>query len=127
MILPPHRRGDLTNRQWLRLKRQLPPQKPAVGRPSNDHRTTINGILWILRTGAPWRDLPPTDGAWESVSGSFYRWRKQGVWERILQTLQQQADAAGQVNWECHCVDSSVIRAHQHAAGAKGGMPIPKP
>lgn len=126
MILPPHRRGDLTNSQWFRLKRLLPPQQQTVGRPSKDHRTTINGILWILRTGAPWRDLPPTYGFWETVSGRFYRWRKQGVWQRILHTLQQEADAAGQVNWEFHCVDSSVIRAHQHAAGAKGGMRAPK-
>jgi len=58
MILPPQRRGDLTNSQWQCLAALLPPQKPAVGRPNNDYRTTVNGILWILRTGAPWRDLP---------------------------------------------------------------------
>ena len=73
MILPPHQRGNLTNTQWQRLKPLLPPQKPTVGRPNNDHRQTINGILWILRTGAPWRDLPERYGAWETVSGRFYR------------------------------------------------------
>lgn len=74
MILPPHRRGELTKEQWQRLKPLLPDQKPAVGRPSNDHCTTINGMLWILRTGAPWRDLPSCYGAWETVAGRFYRW-----------------------------------------------------
>jgi transposase len=114
-------RGDLTNAQWERLKLLLPAQKPKVGRPNHDHRTTINGILWILRTGAPWRDLPECYGAWETVSGRFYRWRRQGVWSAILQALQQQADEQGQLNWEVHHVDGSVIRAHQHAAGAKRG------
>ncbi len=127
MKLPPQRRGDLTNQQWQWLQPLLPAQKPSVGRPSNDHRTTLNGMLWILRTGAPWRDLPERYGAWESVSGRFYRWRKTGLWSRILQSLQQQADAKGKLNWEVHYVDGSVIRAHQHAAGAKGGMQTPKP
>lgn len=121
MILPPPSRGDLTHKQWQRLKPLLPAQKQTVGRPSNDHRTTINGMLWILRTGAPWRDLPERYGAWETVSGRFYRWRRSGIWNQILQSLQQQTDADGKLNWEVHHVDGSVIRAHQHAAGAKRG------
>lgn len=121
MILPPQRRGDLTERQWKRMKTLLPAQKPETGRPSNDHRITINGILWILRTGAPWRDLPSRYGKWQTVSGRFYRWRRSGIWQKILQSLQQQADASGQIDWEVHYVDGSVIRAHQHAAGAKRG------
>lgn len=121
MILPPQGRGDLTGRQWQRLKSLLPAQKPETGRPSKDHRTTINGMLWILRTGAPWRDLPERYGAWETVAGRFYRWCKNGLWQKILQSLQQQADAFGQLDWEVHYVDGSVIRAHQHAAGAKRG------
>ena len=121
MILPPHQRGNLTNTQWQRLKPLLPPPQPTVGRPNNDHRQTINGILWILRTGAPWRDLPEGYGAWETVSGRFYRWRRRGIWNRILQSLQQQADEQGRLNWEVHHVDGSVIRAHQHSAGAKRG------
>ncbi len=121
MILPPQSRGDLSQAQWQKLKPLLPPQRPMVGRPSQDHRTTLNGLLWVLRTGAPWRDLPARYGAWETVSGRFYRWRKSGLWQRILARLQQQADADGSVNWEIHFVDGSVIRAHQHAAGAKRG------
>ena len=121
MILPPHRRGDLTDPQWKRLKPLLPAQKPETGRPSNEHRTVINGILWVLRTGAPWRDVPASYGAWQTVSGRFYYWRKTGLWQRIVARLQQQADAKGQLNWEMHYVDGSVIRAHQHAAGIKRG------
>ncbi len=124
MILPPSkptRRGELTARQWGRLKPLLPPQKPHTGCPSKDHRTVFNGILWILRTGAPWRDLPSRYGAWQTVAGRFYSWRRIGLWSQLLSTLQQQADSEGQVNWNIHFVDGSVIRAHQHAAGAKRG------
>jgi transposase len=112
---------DLTNQQWQRLKPLLPPQKPQTGRPNQDHRTIVNGILWIDRTGAPWRDLPEGYGSWSTIASRFYRWRQAGIWQRILETLQQQADAVGQLNWKVHHVDGSVIRAHQHAAGAKGG------
>lgn len=124
MILRPQkppRRGELTQWQWNRLQPMLPPQKPHTGCPSQDHRTVINGMLWILRTGAPWRDLPRRYGAWQTVSGRFYRWRKSGLWQAILQALQKQADAEGKLNWQIHHVDGSVVRAHQHAAGAKRG------
>ena len=121
MILPPRNRGDLSTAQWKRIAPLLPAQKPAVGRPNNDHQTIINGILWVLRTGAPWRDIPEGYGPWPTVSGRFYRWRKQGIWRRILQKLQQQAERAGKINWQIHFVDGSVVRAHQHAAGARRG------
>jgi transposase len=121
MILPAYKRGDLKAEQWKRIEPLLPPQKPVVGRPNNDHQQTINGILWVLRTGAPWRDVPEQYGCWQTVSGRFYRWQKQGVWQNILQALQQQADKEGKINWEIHFVDGSVIRAHQHAAGARRG------
>jgi transposase len=113
-------RGDLTNSQWERLAPLLPPQKPQTGRPAHDHRPIINGILWILRTGAPWRDLPPCYGPWQTVASRFYRWRKAGIWQQILDALQQQADATGALEWTIHYVDATVIRAHQHAAGAAG-------
>ena len=114
-------RGDLTNTEWARLEPLLPPQKPEVGRPNKDHRTIINGILWINRTGAPWRDLPARYGPKGTVSSRFYRWRAAGLWARVLAALQEQADAEGHVDWSKHYVDATVIRAHQHAAGAKGG------
>lgn len=120
-------RHDLTDEQWARLQPLLPPQKPPTGRPGKDLRTIVNGIHWILRTGAPWRDLPERYGPWKTVYSRFLRWQRAGIWTRIFTTLQEQADAAGEFNWEIHFVDGSVIRAHQHAAGAKGGTPQQKP
>jgi transposase len=111
----------LTDEQWARLKPLLPPQKPRTGRPSKDHRTVLNAILWIDRTGAPWRDLPEEYGPWRSVATRFYRWVKAGVWDRVLGEIQRQADAEGELDWKLHHVDGSVVRAHQHAAGAKKG------
>jgi transposase len=77
------RRHDLTNEQWQRLEPLLPPQKPRTGRPNSDHRAIINGILWILRTGAPWRDMPERYGSWSTVYSRFQRWRKAGIWDRV--------------------------------------------
>ena len=71
-------RRDLTDDQWRRLRPLLPPQKPRSGRPERDHRTVINGILWVLRTGAPWRDLSERFGPWATVASRFHRWREQG-------------------------------------------------
>jgi transposase len=120
-------RGDLTNVQWERLRPLLPPQKPQTGRPAGDHRTVLNGILWILRTGAPWRDLPERYGPWRTVASRFYRWQKAGIWQRLFEAVQQQADAAGRLDWEIHYVDGTIVRAHQHAAGAKKGPRRPRP
>jgi transposase len=119
-------RGDLTNAQWERLQPLLPPQKPKTGRPAVDHRRMVNGMLWILRTGAPWRDLPERYGPWRTVASRFYRWRQAGVFQRLLDTLQQQADTVGQLDWQLHFIDSTIVRAHQHAAGAKKGTLQPK-
>jgi transposase len=114
-------KSELTNAQWDRLCPLLPPQKPPTGRPAKDHRTVLNGILWILRTGSPWRSLPERYGSWKTVSARFYRWQQAGVWERVLAALQRQSDVEGRLEWSLHFVDSTVVRAHQHAAGAKGG------
>ena len=113
-------RGDLSDEHWQKLQPLLP-GKAGTGRPANDHRQIINGILWIQRTGAPWDDLPERYGSRGTVSSRFYRWRKQGVWQQILERLQQQADGAEHIDWEVHFIDSTVVRAHQHAAGAKRG------
>jgi transposase len=104
----------------------LPPQKPKTGRPNTDHRRIINGILWIDRTGAPWRDLPERYGPWRTVASRFYRWRKAGIWQRTLEALRRRKDTAGEIGWGTHYVDSTTVRAHQHAAGAKGGTPTRK-
>src|SRR5690242_12358764 len=113
------RRGDLTDEQWQRLEPLLPPEKPGTGRPNEDHRQILNGILWIHRTGAPWNDLPSRYGSVGTVSSRFYRWRKAGIWQRILEALQARADCQGRVDWSLHFVDSTIVRAHQHAAGAR--------
>ena len=111
-------RHDLTNTQWERLQSLLPPQKPHTGRPAADHRRILNGILWLLRTGAPWRDLPERYGCWSTIASRFYRWRKAGIWARLFAAVQQQADAAAHLDWDIHYVDGTIVRAHQHAAGA---------
>src|SRR5438128_7540549 len=100
--MSPKHRHELTDEQWERLEPLLPPQKPPTGRPSLSHRTVINGILWVIRTGAPWRDLPERYGSWKTVSSRFYRWQQRGVWDRIFATLQQQADADGKIEWQVH-------------------------
>ena len=113
------RRYDLTDAQWEHLAPLLPPQRPVTGRPNHDHRRMLNGMLWILRTGAPWIDLPARYGPTGTVSSRFYRWRKAGIIAGVLRRLQGLADARGAIDWNLHFVDATVIRAHQHAAGAR--------
>lgn len=117
----PNRRHELTDEQWARIEPLLPPQKQRTGRPAKDHRTIINGILWLDKTGTPWRDLPECYSPWQTVATRFYRWTKQGIWDRVLAEVQKEANARGEVQWTIHFVDSSIVRAHQHAAGAKKG------
>ncbi|CAA9356045.1 MAG: Mobile element protein [uncultured Gemmatimonadaceae bacterium] len=112
----------MTDAQWERLSPLLPPQKPGVGRPARDHRTILSAILWVLRTGAPWRDLPERFGPWATAWRRFRRWTAAGIWARALEVLQRNTDLAGQLDWDTHYVDGTVIRAHQHAAGAVGGQ-----
>ena len=112
-------RGDLTDEQWERLRPLLPPQKRQRGRPSKEPRRIIKGLLWLNRTGAPWRDLPAEYGPWQTVATRFYRWRRAGIWDCILAELQQQADSAGKRDWSLHHVDGTMVRALQHAAGAQ--------
>jgi transposase len=109
----------LTDAQWQRLKPLLPPERPRTGRPNHNHRTILNGILWVLRTGAPWRDLPERYGPVGTVSSRFYRWRAVGLWDRVLAVLQSQAEERNEVDWSLHFVDATIVRAHQHAAGAR--------
>ena len=113
------RRHEVSDAEWARLEPLVPPH--TSGKPRKDDRLVVNGILWKLATGAPWRDLPERYGPWQTVYTRFRRWTRAGVWDRIFAAVQRHADAAGQVNWEVHVVDGTVIRAHQHAAGAKGG------
>ncbi|MTD59094.1 IS5 family transposase [Amycolatopsis sp. RM579] len=129
-------RADLTDAQWAVLEALLPVgQKP--GRPPKwSKRQLIDGIRWRVRVGSPWRDIPPVYGCWQTVYGLFRRWQRAGVWALIVAGLQAQADAAGLITWEVS-VDSTISRAHQHAAGARtdpdqqkeapGGVGEPEP
>jgi transposase len=121
------RRHELTDAEWERLAPLLPPEKPTTGKPNKAHRPMVNAILWKLGTGAPWRDLPERYGPWESVYTRFRRWRLAGVWDQVLATVQTQGDAEGKLDWSVQFLDGTVIRAHQHAAGAKGGTRKRKP
>jgi transposase len=111
-------RADLTGAQWAVLE-PLRPVGRKPGRPVTwTKRQLINGIRWRVRAGAPWRDVPPCYGPWQTVYGLFRRWQRDGTWARILAALQARADAAGLITWEVS-VDSTIARAHQHAAGAR--------
>lgn len=112
-------REILTDEQWERIRPLLPPQRPKTGRPAKDHRIVVEAILWIDRTGAPWRDLPQEFGPWQSIATRFYRWVEAGVWDHVLAELQRQADVCGELDWDLHHVDGTSVRAHQHAAGAR--------
>jgi transposase len=113
-------RGDLTDPQWQRIGPILPPERSGKpGHPYKQHRTILNGMLWIVRTGAPWRDLPERYGPWQTVYDRFVRWQQQGVWTRLLQALQAQQDQADNLEWSGCAVDSTSIKAHPHAAGAR--------
>ncbi len=98
---------------------------PRMGRPVRDRRQVLNGILWKLSTGAAWRDLPERYGPWKTVYERFRRWSADGTWDLLLAHVQQHPDAVGEVDRSIVCVDSTVVRAHQHAAGARKGGPGP--
>lgn len=111
-------RFDLSDTQFSLIRPLLPPEHSGKqGHPYSEHRRVLNGILWVLRTGAPWRDLPERYGPCKTCYDRFTRWQRDGTWGRVLQALQTdatRADAEGDV-----FVDSTTIKAHPHAAGAR--------
>jgi transposase len=112
------RRFDLTDGQWVLLQPLLPVGKKPGRPPKWSKRQLIDGIRWRVRTGAPWRDVPDCYGHWRSVYGLYRRWQRRGIWAGILAVLQGRADALGLITWDVS-VDSTIARAHQHAAGAR--------
>lgn len=110
-------RGDLSAQEWGLLQSLLPPERGRRGRPPLDRRATINGILWRLRTGAPWRDVPERYGNWNSIARCFRRWCQAGIWEAVATTL-----AEAMADHRHHSIDSTTVRGHPQAAGAKGGL-----
>ncbi|WP_328835625.1 IS5 family transposase [Streptomyces europaeiscabiei] len=111
-------RHDLTNAQWEKLEPLLPAGKKPGRPPVHTKRQLIDGIRWRTRAGAPWRDVPERYGPWETVYGLFRRWQRDGTWHCIFEQLQAEADAEGLITWDVS-VDSTIARAHQHAAGAR--------
>src|SRR5436309_13693502 len=113
-------RFDLTDAEWEIIAPLLPTaeDRPQGGRPTQDDRRVLNGIFFVLRTGTPWRDLPERYGPYTTVYNRFNRWAKKGVWLRIFETLAAKSPQSLQL------IDSSIIRAHQHAAGGKKGARI---
>ena len=109
------RRHRLRDDQWDIIKDALPGKQGDPGRSGEDNRRFIEAVMWIARTGAPWRDLPPEYGKWSGVHKRFVRGSKNGVWQMIFNSLAIDADT------EWLMIDSTIVRAHQHAAGAKGG------
>jgi transposase len=109
-------RFDLTDAEWAVIAPLLP-NKPR-GVPRVEDRRVLNGIFWTLRTGSPWRDLPERYGPYTTVYNRYNRWAKAGVWLRIFERLAEQSPDS------LHLIDSSIIRAHQHAAGGKKGARI---
>lgn len=114
-------RGDLSDAEWERLRPFLPVGNGRCGR-WRDHRQVIDGILHRARTGVQWRDLPERFGPWKTVYERHRLWSADGTWERLLQQVQAVADTAGEIDWDIS-VDSTIVRAHQHAAGARTGPP----
>jgi len=112
---------DISDYHWALLEPHLPGRKGAWGRVARDNRRFINAVLWILRTGSPWRDLPPQYGGWKNVHRRFCRWRDRGVWEQLLQTFVNEPDFA----WLM--IDAARRKAHQHGTGAGSkGMALTK-
>ena len=109
------RRFELTDEQWEKVKDLLPGREEDVGVTAKDNRLFLDAVLYVARTGIPWRDLPARFGKWNSVFQRFRRWCKKGVWQRVMEQLQDP-------DLELLLVDSTIIRAHQHAAGAAGGQ-----
>jgi len=122
--MSPQRRHELSDEEWEQLEPLLPPQQPKTGRPAKDHRSVLNGIVWVLRTGAPWRDLPERYGPWQTVYSRFRRWREAGTWDRLLRVLQTEGAHDGSIDGTLTMIDGSNVRAHQQAAGApkKGAL-----
>jgi len=114
-MTPAHRRHDITDNVWDLLEPHLPGREGVWGGRAYDNRQFINAVFWILRTGAPWRDLPSDYGGWSNTHRRFIRWRDKGVWERLLEQLVDAPD------FEWLMIDASHIKVHPHAAGAKGG------
>ena len=110
------KRYELTGEQWRHIEGLLPGKSGDPGRSGRDNRVFVNGVLWILRSGAHWHDLPERYGKWKTAHQRFRRWAKAGVWERVFADLIHDPDN------DYVMLDSTLVRAHQQAATGKGGI-----
>jgi transposase len=111
-------RGDLRDEEWALIGALLPAERGRWARPAQDNRRFLNGMLYVLRVGCPWRDMHERYGKWNSVYVRFRRWAEQGVWDALLETL---VELGLTDDWQ-HMIDSTTVRGHSQAAGAKGGL-----
>ena len=111
-------RGDLRDEEWAVIGPLLPAERGRCARPSHDNRQYLNGMLYVLRVGCPWRDMHERYGNWNSVYVRMRRWAEQGVWDALLETL---VELGLTDDWQ-HMIDSTSVRGHSQAAGAKGGL-----
>jgi transposase len=112
------KRHELTDEQWTAVSPLIPRSTARTGRPAKDPRLMLNGIVWVLSTGAPWRDLPERFGSCKSVHRYFTTWRRNGIFAAVIEALQLKLDAKGLIDWELWCVDGAVVRASRAAGGA---------
>ena len=119
------RRYELTEEQF-ELIEDLLPRNGGRGGQWNDHRLTLNGIFWILHSGAQWREVPERYGCWQSVYDRFVRWRRDGTLDAILHRLQMRLDKDGRIDWDLWCIDGTNVRASRSAAGARRGTKTPR-
>lgn len=108
-------RHDITDRAWKIIEPHLPGKRGDWGGVAKDNRLFINAVIWILRTGAPWRDLPREYGGWKNTQRRFCRWRDKGIWEKLLEAVIDEPD------FEWLMIDATHVKAHKHACGAEGG------
>ena len=114
---------DLTDEQWDRVKDLIPKSTARTGRPANDPRLMLDGIFWILSAGTRWRQLDSRFGPYQTVFGYFAKWRREGVFAKVVERLQVDLDKKGLIDWDLWCVDGSNVRASKSAAGAEKKVP----
>ena len=114
-MIASYHRHDISDEMWAMIEPHTIGNKGSWGGNAKDTRMFINAVFWILRTGAPWRDLPPDYGNWNTVQRRFCRWRDKGVWERLLESIVDDPD------FEWLMIDASHVKVPPHASGAKGG------
>jgi transposase len=117
------KRHEVSEEEWALLDPLIPKPIAKTGRPPRDRRQMLNGVLWILSTGAQWRDLPERFGPWETVYGYFNAWRASGLFDSILEALHLRLDREGKIDWDLWCIDGTSIRGTRSAAGASKKVP----